>query len=622
MDNPILFEQLDRAIDAVLARDSLMLRGDGAAPDAEVAPLIPIADQLRGLPTNDFKLRLKADLERTAKMASTSTATSTQASTFETKQPARESFPRPEGYRTVTPYLTVKDAASLLEFVKQTFHANVTEEVKGPGGRLHAEVRIGNAQLMMGSSPEGPWFPAALHVRVDNSDEVYERALAAGAKSLHAPQDMNYGERAAAVIDASGNNWYIATPEKGKTHWLPEMSDVTVYLLPNSAAEMLAFAKQALGAEEIIRFEAGGSVHHAKMRVGDSVIEMSDLHAGQAPLPAMLYTYVNDVDAAYDRAVGAGATSVAAPAAMPYGDYVGSVADPFGNRWYMASPTRAHRPAITTQKQAPSASASSSESKVSYIRPGFRTLTPYLLVNGADKEIEFMKSGLGATEKFRVPMGDRIMHAQMQVGDAVVELSDASAEFPARGMMNILYVPDPDAAYARALAGGGTSMYRVSTKPWGDRDGVVVSPGGVIWCLSNRGKGEHITANTPSLVPGFTVKDAPGYIEFMKRAFGAEEIFTHRSPDGVVQHSRIRIGDSQLGGGELISGGPHERKLIPFLMHVYIPNVDEVYANALAAGATSVRGLEDAPYGDRTATVLDPYGNLWSLATHVKDVHA
>src|SRR5580698_6534452 len=141
MDNPILFEQLDRAIDAVLARDSLMLRGDGAAPDAEVAPLIPIADQLRGLPTNDFKLRLKADLERTAKMASTSTATSTQASTFETKQPARESFSRPEGYRTVTPYLTVKDAASLLEFVKQTFHANVTEEVKGPGGRLHAEVR-------------------------------------------------------------------------------------------------------------------------------------------------------------------------------------------------------------------------------------------------------------------------------------------------------------------------------------------------------------------------------------------------------------------------------------------------------------------------------------------------
>ncbi len=609
MDNPILFEQLDRAIDAVLARDSLLLRGDGAAPDAEVAPLIPIADQLRGLPTNDFKLRLKADLERTAKMGSPSTATQTSASS--TKQPARDSFPRPEGYRTVTPYLTVKDAAQLLEFVKQTFHATVTEEVKGPAGRLHAEVRIGNSQLMMGSSPEGPWFPAALHVRVDNSDEVYERALAAGAKSLHPPQDMNYGERAAAVIDASGNNWYIATPHAGKTHWTADMSDVTVYLLPTSAAEMLAFAKQALGAEEIIRFEAGGSVHHAKMRVGDSVIEMSDLHAGQAPLPAMLYTYVNDVDAAYDRAVGAGATSVAAPAVMPYGDYVGSVADPFGNRWYMASPTRAHRPAR----------ASKSESKVSYIRPGFRTLTPYLLVNGAEKEIEFMKNGLGATEKFRVPMGDRIMHAQMQVGDAVVELSDANAEFPARAMMNMFYVADADAAYARALAAGGTSMYPVSTKPWGDRDGVVVSPGGIIWCLTTRGPGDHITADTPPLVTGFNVKGAPAYIEFLKRAFGAEEVFTHRTPDGVVMHSRVRIGNSQLGGGDIVPGGPHERVEIPFLMHMYIPDVDAVYASALAAGATSVRGLEDAPYGDRTATVLDPYGNLWSLATHIKDVH-
>jgi PhnB protein len=121
-------------------------------------------------------------------------------------------------------------------------------------------------------------------------------------------------------------------------------------------------------------------------------------------------------------------------------------------------------------------------------------------------------------------------------------------------------------------------------------------------------------------VPGFIVKNADGYIDFMKRAFGAEEMFTHRSPDGMVIHARVRIGNSVLGGGELVSGGPHERKAVPFLMHAYVPDVDAMYASALSAGATSVRGLEDAPYGDRTATVLDPYGNLWSLATHVKDV--
>ena len=618
MDNPRLFEQLDRAIDALLAADSLQLRGDGAAPDTEVAALIPLAEDLRALPREDFKAQLKADLERSAKMATPGT----QASTSATQRPTRESLPRPEGYRTITPYLTVQNAEQLLDFVKRTFRATVLEEVKGPAGRFHAEVRIGDSSLMMGSSPSGPWFPTSLHVRVDKVDEVYERAVGAGAKSVHGPQEMEYGERAATVIDASGNNWYLATPHPGKTHWLPEMSDVTVYLHPKSSDALFDFANRAFGAEEIERHADGGVVHHAKVRVGDSILEMGDTHGEHDSMPTMFYLYVPDVDAAYDRAVGAGATSVAAPAEMPYGDYVGSVADPFGNRWYMASPTRAHRPERVVQQSSTSqAAATGAASKVSYIRPGFRTLTPYMLVNGAAREIEFLKTGLGAEEKFRVPVGDRIMHAQLQIGDAVVELADANAQFPARAMMNILYVPDPDAAYERAIAGGGASMYPVSTKPWGDRDGVVTSPGGVIWCLSNRGDGEHITADTPSLVPGFIVKGARGYIDFMKRAFGAEEMFTHQAPDGTVIHSRVRIGDSVLGGGELTTAGPHERKAVPFLMHVYVPDVDAVYANALSAGASSVRGLEDAPYGDRTATVLDPYGNLWSLATHIRDVH-
>jgi PhnB protein len=53
---------------------------------------------------------------------------------------------------------------------------------------------------------------------------------------------------------------------------------------------------------------------------------------------------------------------------------------------------------------------------------------------------------------------------------------------------------------------------------------------------------------------------------------------------------------------------------------MYVPDTEAVYAKALSAGATTIRGLEDAPYGDRTATVQDPFGNLWSLATHVRDV--
>ena len=79
---------------------------------------------------------------------------------------------------------------------------------------------------------------------------------------------------------------------------------------------------------------------------------------------------------------------------------------------------------------------------------------------------------------------------------------------------------------------------------------------------------------------------------------------------------RLRVGNSILSGGEV-----HGKfQAAPFLLHMYVPNTDEIYANALRHGATTIRGLEDAPYGDRAATVQDPAGNLWSLATHIKDV--
>jgi PhnB protein len=79
---------------------------------------------------------------------------------------------------------------------------------------------------------------------------------------------------------------------------------------------------------------------------------------------------------------------------------------------------------------------------------------------------------------------------------------------------------------------------------------------------------------------------------------------------------RLRVGNSILSGGEV-----HGKfQAAPFLLHMYVPDTDAVYANALRHGATTIRGLEDAPYGDRTASVQDPFGNLWSLATHIKDV--
>jgi PhnB protein len=628
MDNPRLHEQLDRVLDALIASSGGIpalnhdgVHSDGAALEAEAAELVPTASQLVGLPRADFKSQLKAKLERSATIATTSTATT---------QPAAEAKPK---RRTVTPYLAVRGAEDCLKFVQQAFGAKVTAHFPLPNGGVHAEILIGDSPVMIGSpalsadgSPTaGRFYPAMLHVRVASCDETYRRALAAGGSSTMEPRDMDYGERGASVRDTSGNNWYIAQPF-AKTHWLPEMTDVTPYLHPKSAASLIDFTTHAFGAKEIERHAEGGIVHHAKIMVGDSVLEMSDAREPEIPAtPAMFYMYLDgeqQVKLWFDGALAAGAESLGAPALAPYGDFVGSVVDPSGNCWYIAAQAQKQASADAhAEAGASTATSADATASVSYIRKGFRTLTPYLIVKGAAHEIDWMKSGLGATEVFRVAPGDgeKIMHAELRVDGNVVELSDATVEFPARSTMNMLYVADPDAAYARALAAGGTSMYPVSTKPWGDRDGVVISPGGVTWCLTSRGPGEHITPDTPSLVTGFTADDANAYVDFMRRAFGAVEIFAHRSPSGALVHGRVRIGNSILGGGDT-HAGPRDRTAMPFLMHMYIPDVDATYAAALAAGATSIRGLEDAPYGDRTATVLDPFGNLWSLATHLRDV--
>jgi PhnB protein len=119
----------------------------------------------------------------------------------------------PEGYRTVTPYLTVRRAAALLDFVKSAFDAQEIAAMKGPDGSIrHAEARIGDSMIMMGEAPPGSTtMPAMLYLYVKDADATYARALQAGAKSLHEPSTQFYGDRHGAVTDASGTQWWIAT---------------------------------------------------------------------------------------------------------------------------------------------------------------------------------------------------------------------------------------------------------------------------------------------------------------------------------------------------------------------------------------------------------------------------
>lgn len=124
-----------------------------------------------------------------------------------------------------------------------------------------------------------------------------------------------------------------------------------------------------------------------------------------------------------------------------------------------------------------------------YFRPGFRTLTPYLLVNDADRLIAFLQSAFGAYEVLRVPRPDgTILHAELHIGDSRLELAQAdpqSTHFraPAAAAIHI-YVPDTDATYQRALAAGAASTTAPYDAPYGDRAANIVDPCGNHWFIA------------------------------------------------------------------------------------------------------------------------------------------
>ncbi len=119
-----------------------------------------------------------------------------------------------------------------------------------------------------------------------------------------------------------------------------------------------------------------------------------------------------------------------------------------------------------------------------------------------------------------------------------------------------------------------------------------------------------------TVTPYIVVSGVAKLIDFVKRAFGAEEKVCHTKPDGTIGHAEVKIGDSMMMMGEA-SG---EWKPMPSAIYLYVPNTDAVYKQALKAGATSIMEPADQFYGDRSAGVKDPCGNMWWIATHVEDV--
>ena len=126
------------------------------------------------------------------------------------------------------------------------------------------------------------------------------------------------------------------------------------------------------------------------------------------------------------------------------------------------------------------------------IPEGYHSVTPYIVVDDAAAALDFYKRAFGAEEVLRMPMGDRIGHAELQVGDSVVMLAD---EVPAMGHKGpkayggaavslMIYVTDVDATFKRALEAGATAQRPVQDQFYGDRSGTLVDPFGHVWTVS------------------------------------------------------------------------------------------------------------------------------------------
>src|SRR5438093_200899 len=115
-----------------------------------------------------------------------------------------------------------------------------------------------------------------------------------------------------------------------------------------------------------------------------------------------------------------------------------------------------------------------------------------------------------------------------------------------------------------------------------------------------------------SMTPCLVVEGAAKLIDFLKQAFGAQEMFRMARPDGGIMHAEMKIGDSMV----MLGDATEQWKPMQGVIYLYVDAADAVYRRALQAGATSIMAPLDQFYGDRHGGVRDPAGNIWWIATH------
>jgi PhnB protein len=231
---------------------------------------------------------------------------------------------------------------------------------------------------------------------------------------------------------------------------------VTPFIAVSEPEKLIALLKHAFNAEETGRSPKDHGFH-VEVRIGDSMLMIHDCAPGGEKIGAF-HVYLPDSDAAYTRALEAGATGMGAPEDRPYGERQGTVKDLAGNLWYIA--TR------FPSTQAPE---------------GAGSVMPYVHPAKARIFIDFVTRAFDGKEMavYEDPQG-RVMHAAVRIGDSIIEMGEAPNQTQSNGFF--LYVDDCDAWYGRALAAGATSLIEPADAPYG-RAAAIRDPFGYQWGL-------------------------------------------------------------------------------------------------------------------------------------------
>ena len=594
--------------------------------DPKLAPLLQIAADLRDLPNQDFKARLRAALQRGG--------------------PAPKVRPIPEGYHTATACLVLRDAAAGIDFYKRAFGATELMRFADPNGQIvHAEIQVGDSRIAI--APEAPEWgnlspqslggsPVPIQLYVGDVDAFAEQAVRAGAKVLIPIADQFYGDRAGRLADPFGHIWIVGTHkedvsademQKRAETWMHQQVAepaatgsyrVEPYLPVEGAGRLIDFLQRAFAAEETSRHtRPDGSVAHAEIRIGDSVLGTGDSTESE-PAPTAIHLYVPDADAIYERALRAGATPTHEPVDQPYGDREASVKDPFGNYWYIAT----HK-------------------GDAYIPQGLHSINSYLHPHGAPQLIDFLKRAFGAEEAFRAQAPDgTVVHAKIRIGESVVEMGEAHGPYQPMPTVYHLYVDDTDAVYRLALAAGGRSLSAPADQPWGYRNAGVQDPGGNQWWINAPTKqqppeaarkqqrkelamADNAKKTTATVIPAMRYHDAPAAIEWLCKAFGFDKHLVVPGENGTIAHAELTFGNGMimLGSarddefGKLVKPPRDLGGVGTQSPYIVVADADAHYRRAVAAGAQIVIDIKDEDYGGRGYTCRDPEGHVWNFGT-------